>query len=121
MWWAFNESSSLSTIDVDSQRQIRCYDGYNISHTPLAEGTSSGIYTKCMQVGSGWGEGNKQASFSIQGKYDPQSRGKVTAGVDVTIYSSERVAYFPNGTLPSWLPSVCLSNSTRLNSTNCDW
>lgn len=121
MWYNFNNSANLVNIEVDAKRHIRCYKEYDLWYTPLAEGSSSGTYTKCMQVGNGWGEGNKQAYFGVQGKYDPEERDKVTPGVDVTIYSSEKVAYFPNGTLPSWLPEVCLSNSTRLNSTNCDW
>lgn len=121
MWYNFNDSSKLSTIDVDAHRQIRCYKDYDLAYTPFNPHTSSGVYTKCMQVGSGWGELNKKASFGVFGKYDESDEQKVTPGVNVTIYSSEKVAYLPNGTLPSWLPPVCLSNSTKLNSTHCDW
>lgn len=121
MWYNFNSSSDLYTVQIDANRQIRCYNWYDLWYTPLNEGTSTGNYTKCMQVGSGWGPENKRAYFGVEGKYDENVRGKVTPGVDVNIYSSGKVTYFPNGTMPSWLPEGCLQNSTQLNQTQCDW
>lgn len=121
MWYNFNDSDKLFTVDVDYYRQIRCYKDYDLRYTPLNANTSFGTYTKCIQVGNGWGDANKWAQFQVMGKYDENQRDRVTPGVDVTIYSSEKAVYFQDGTLPSWLPEVCLTNSTRLNQTNCDW
>lgn len=121
MWYNFNDSSNLLVVDVDAGRQIRCYMEYDLSNTPLNPDTTLGTYTKCMRVGGGWNETNRMAKFNIEGKYDADDRDRQTPGIDVTIYSSDRVAYFPNGVIPSWLPQACLSNGTRLNTTFCDW
>lgn len=121
MWYNFNDSSNLFTVNVDANRQIRCYKDYDLWYTPRFVGTSSGSYTKCMQVGSGWGDKNKVAFFDTYGKYDEEWVDNLSPGLDVTIYASEKVAYLPNGTIPSWMPNACLTNSTALNSTNCDW
>ena len=107
-------------VNVDAQRQIRCYSWYNLFWTPLAIGSSSGNYTKCIRTGSGWGDANKKASFSVSGAYDAVTQ-KQGPGVSVEIYSSDRAVFFPNGTLPSNVPAACLTKGSVLNRTVCNW
>ena len=121
IWLGFNDTINTWTVDVDAQRQIRCYGAYDLSLTPIAPFTSSGNYTKCIRTGSGWSENNKQATFSVEGMVDTSRRNNTGPSVDVQIYSSDKAAFLPNGTLPEWLPEACLTNSTALNRTNCDW
>lgn len=107
-------------IDVDANRQIRCYIAYNLWNAPMTEGIQAGNYTKCVRTGSGWSNENYKASFSVPGAFSTASK-RQQPGVSVDIYSSDRAVFFPNGTLPSWLPSACLSRAGLVNRTNCDW
>ncbi|KAK3701430.1 hypothetical protein LTR37_015528 [Vermiconidia calcicola] len=119
MWNDLNDQYHW-VVEVDANRQIRCYSYYNLVWTPLAEGTSSGNYTKCIRVGQGWSTTNKQATFYAAETYNFATQ-KEEPGIDITVYSSDRAVFFPNGTLPSWVPPACLSNRPVLNNTICDW
>ena len=117
--WADNYGFEW-TIDVANNKQVRCYPWYNLEWTPLSEFTSSGNYTKCIQTGSGWNPNNKRARFYTEKLYNPDTQ-RLDPGVDITVYSSHRAAFFPNGTLPTWLPAGCLTDGPVLNKTICNW
>ena len=99
--------------------------------TPMTNITTSldvmGVYTKCIRVGSGWNILNKKASFYVPKAYDASSRtGKQaqadSLGVEVTIYSTDKAVFLPNGTLPSWMPKTCWSTAGNLTNPNiCNW
>lgn len=120
-WVDWNDYNHYS-IDVDADRQIRCYIWYNLFNAQLTEGVSdtTANYTKCIRTGSGWSDVNKKTHFSVPGAFDTVSK---TQGPDVNvdIYSSDRAVFLPNGTLPSWLPSQCLARNGAINKTTCDW
>ena len=118
MYVDYNNRNSWN-VDIDKDRQLRCYANYNLFWTPIGESTSSGWYTKCIQTGSGWSRANKKASFSVQGAYDVNQKA-LGPGVDVTVYSSDRAVFFPNGNYPSWA-KPCVVPGYRLNQTVCDW
>lgn len=115
--WISFDNSSVTVIEVAPDQQIRCYDSYNLDSF---DGTSSGNYTKCIQVGKGWGPANKMANFSVAGTYDYATK-SVRPHTQVNIYSSEKAAFLKNGIVPEWLPSECLQNGTVSASTNCDY
>lgn len=118
-WFDYDNRYSW-TMDVDAHRQVRCYAYYDLYYAPLAEGTATGNYTKCIRIGSGWSPLNKQATFYAPGVYDEDTQ-KLGANISVNVYSSDLATYLPNGTLPSWLPAACLSTGNVLNKTICDW
>ena len=112
-WVDYNNAGHYS-INVDAERQIRCYVQYNLWYAQLTEGISDPTlnYTKCIRTGAGWSDVNKKTNFFVPGK---------GSGVTVDIYSSDRAVFLPNGTLPSWLPNACLARGGALNRTTCDW
>ena len=120
--WVDYDNQYHYSIDVDAQRKIRCYIWYNLWNAQMTEGVSSTTsnYTKCIRTGSGWSDVNKQTNFFVPGAYDTISK-KQGPSVAVDIYASDRAVFLPNGTLPSWLPKVCLARGGALNRTTCDW
>ncbi len=120
MMWNDYNSTWGRAIDVDANRQIRCYDNYNLVNSPLVYSTSHGSYTKCIRVGSGWSQENKKVKFQTEQVWNPDTS-NMDSGVDITVYTSDKAAFFPNGVLPSWLPSACLTDGPVLNRTMCPW
>jgi len=114
-----NDTASWTTV-VDSDRQIRCYSDYDLGLSPLWPNVTTGIYTKCVRTGSGWSTDNKRLGFTISGVQD-YNTDTVAPDVEVSIFSSDRAQFFANGTLPSWLPSVCLDAGDVPSSVDCDW
>ena len=73
-----------------------------------------GAYIKCIRIGSGWSDYNKAVGFYVPQEYDALSETSKdeqsqALGVRVSVYSSDRAVFFPNGTLPSWLSEACLT------------
>ena len=110
-----------STINIDDNRQVRCYYGYNLWNTQFAEGTEdvSQRYARCIRTGSGWSGANKKTNFAAPGVYKAATK-RQGPGVTVEIWSSDRAVFLPNNTLPTWFPESCL-NPKKLNGTTCDW
>ena len=119
MWGDFGHQYHW-TIDVDANRQIRCYKGYNLWYTPIQHGTSHGVYLKCIRIGSGWSDTNKRATFSAAGAYDPVT-GKRGPDVNVNIFASDRAVFFPDGKMPDSVPPACFNDGPVLNKTICNW
>lgn len=59
--------SDVSILEVSETKQIRCYEGYEISLTPVAIGNVSDSFTKSIRVGQGWSESNRQTGFYVKG------------------------------------------------------
>lgn len=110
--WGGPEDRGRKTLNIDADRQIRCYENYDLSSTPFAPYYSHDYYTKCIRLGTGWSRKNKKASFVVPGIYNTT--------IKVEAYSSDRAVFFHNNKLPSWLPAECLEDSTSSHS-GCDW
>lgn len=108
------------TVDVDSDRQIRCYDQYDLSLSPLALNMTKGVYMKCVRTGSGWTTDNKQVGFTMRGVQDYRTN-STAPDVEVTVFSSDRAQFFKDGELPSWFPAACLQPGQVASSLACDW
>ena len=99
--WNDITNTSRWVVDVDANRQLRCYDWYDLYWSPLVEGEvthAASNYTKCIRTGSGWNETNKHAGFFVEGAYNPRMN-KSGPGVSVDVYSSDRAVFLPNGKL----------------------
>lgn len=118
-WPAVRDPTKVWTTQVEANRAIRCYTGFGLYH----EGKRGPIGTKCMQLGTGWSPLNKRVDFSLSAVHEPIS-GDRLSGLDISVYSSDRVAYFLGEDLPSWLPNACLSGKANGNvpdGTDCNW
>lgn len=127
----FNNSNHWWTT-VGSEQYLRCYSSYNMSNVPLCWtnadvcSVKQGNYTRCIQTGTGWNEtSNKNASFTITPPYNQDydtTNGTFGPSLDVKIYSSAKVAFLPDGTLPTEFSEECLPrNGSVASGTNCDW
>ncbi|KAK8213604.1 hypothetical protein M8818_002908 [Zalaria obscura] len=117
--WLGSPWHDLNVTVVDSDRSIRCYEGYDISNTPRQEDTATGNYTKCIRTGTGWNQANKQAGFTVSGPINAANQ--TDPGVAVDLYFSDAAAFFPPGSPPAWLNEGCLINGTVAQGLACDW
>jgi len=108
------------SIDVGADRQVRCYARYMMSNTIVAYGSNMDNYTKCTRVGKGWNPLNQNASFSVKGQYI-QDTTKLSLGVDIDVFASDRAVLLANGTAPAWLEAQCLQPGSKAATLQCDW
>lgn len=119
MHLAHDENSIITSI-IDDNRSVRCFDQYDLSITPLNQGSAQGTYTKCIRIGKGWSHDNKEASFIIVGERN-YTTNLTSPGVNVSITSSDKAQFFENGEIPSWLPTECLQAGPVPSTVDCDW
>jgi hypothetical protein len=119
MWNNYN-SAGQRTIVVDSHRQVRCYDNYDLAYAAFGFNSAKGKYTRCIRTGPGWNAQNRHVRFYTEkpwnwdlGRWDP--------GVNIDFYSSDKAVFFPNGQIPSWIPPACLNGGPLMNNTICPW
>lgn len=119
-WHAdFNNTASSVTV-VDDNRSIRCYQGYDLSMSPLSAPLISGVYTKCIRTGNGWSPTNKEVGFTISGERD-YTTDIVSPDVRFSMFTSDKAQFFESNTIPSWLPPECLQEGPVPSSVECDW
>ncbi|KAK5174658.1 uncharacterized protein LTR77_001740 [Saxophila tyrrhenica] len=118
--WADYNFTDHWVLEVDANRQVRCYDNYDLRFTALSTSSWTGKYTRCIRTGSGWSSENKKAQFFTDQIYN-NATGNTDPGVDITVYTSDKAAYFKDGKRPSWIPAPCLSVGRLLNNTICPW
>lgn len=117
--------SSKWTIDVDSQRQVRCYSLYALNDysTQATDGpavvAAGNNYTKCIQLGTGWGPNTKHANFTVETPYNIADQ-KPGPNISIDVYSSDKAKYLLNGVLPAGIDTKCLAPGESI-SPNCDW
>ena len=118
------DGSATWTTKIDDKRSIRCFRDYDLLNAPFHEindeAVSSGNFTKCVRVGSGWSESNKKVNFTIAGEYD-NSTNTPGPAVRFSIYSSDKAQFFVGNKLPSWLPPECLKRGQVPPTAYCDW
>jgi hypothetical protein len=119
------DGSSTWTSKISDDRSIRCYRDYDLLYAPFHEenlnAMSSGNFTKCVRVGSGWSELNRYTNFTIAGEHD-NTTNVTTPSVKFSIFSSDKAQFFANNILPSWLPLECLQRGDVPSTTvYCDW
>lgn len=124
MHWESNVSRAW-TSKIDDSRSVRCFSHYDLLYAPFYESlgatwTSSGNFTKCVKVGSGWNELNKELNFTIVGEHN-YTTNVTSPGVEFSIYSSDQAQFFENGTYLSWLPSDCLQAGQVPTTAECNW
>lgn len=122
-WAYFHEKSDVKplpwTINVDDNRQVRCYFGIYCTEDDVC-------FTKCIQKGSGWGGLNKRANFFVPKAYDSEQEvSKQTQikalGVQVDIYASDHVGWLKINEFPPWLPQHCLNAGDVTRPNTCNW
>ena len=124
MYWETNVSTAW-TSKIDDEHSVHCFNNYDLLSAPFYEflgatGSPSGSFTKCVKVGSGWNEQNKEFRFSIVGEHN-YTTNVTSPGVEFLVYSSDQAQFFENGTYPPWLPSDCLRAGQVPTSIECDW
>lgn len=101
------------------RRWIKCDGSYNLKDLAGSPETN---YTRCIQVGEGWGAHTMTARLNLA--TDDIGVSDNVTDIVVNVHASEQAAFLPNGTLP-WLPSACLDHNTNVNDTgqssDCDW
>ena len=125
LWAGGTDLSSPWNIDVDHDRQIRCYANYSLDcplcfSYPLWKDYPLGHYTKCIQIGTGWGSTTANTTFSIPRGGGANKNDSTLTDISVNIYSSDRAVFIPNGALP-WLPAQCLQSGAANRNLSCDW
>jgi hypothetical protein len=120
MYNDFNSSFS-TVVHVDANRQVRCYQYYQLKFSPFINPPGHGYYTKCIRTGSGWSSLNKHSRFYTEQVYNQDHPRDPDPGVNIDVYTSDKAAFFEKGALPAWLPPACLKNGPLLNSTVCPW
>jgi hypothetical protein len=120
-----SNSSTAWTSNIDDERSVRCFSNYDLLDAPFDVflGTTwilSGNFTKCVKVGSGWSEQNKELNFAIVGEHN-YTTNVTSPGVEFSIYSSDQAQFFENGIYPAWLPSGCLQAGQVPAAVECDW
>jgi hypothetical protein len=124
MHWE-NNISRAWTSKIDSSRSVRCFSYYDLFYAPFYEtleatSTSSGNFTKCVKVGSGWNKRNKELNFTIVGEHN-YTTNLTSPGVEFSIYSSDRAQFFEDGKYPFWLPADCLQAGQVPTTVECNW
>jgi hypothetical protein len=124
MHWENNVSRAW-TSKIDNSRSVRCFSYYNLLYAPFYETlgatwTSSGNFTKCVKVGSGWNKRNKELNFTIVGEHN-YTTNVTSPGVEFSIYSSDRAQFFEDGEYPFWLPPDCLQAGQVPTTVICNW
>jgi hypothetical protein len=116
------DESNTTIITVDDERSVHCYADYDLSGSRMYPDTTiAPMYTKCVQVGSGWSEFNKQTWFTVLGEWNYTTQ-STSQSVDVVIRSSEKAQLFEDNRFPSWFPPDCVDPSQNLSQTaECDW
>lgn len=135
-WAEYDQNSSWTTI-VDDERSIRCYPGYNLtvarffdfSYALTCIGECSyqgveplsGIYTRCIPIGRGWGFGYKTTGFSFAGNWHRKAN-TFAPNVSAIVHASDKAAFLPDGEIPKELEPDCLVKNARIPSgMQCDW
>jgi hypothetical protein len=120
---ALKSEDLMWTTTVDSDRSLHCYKSYGSGGYEYSQdGWSPAFnYTKCMQVGWGWGRNTKYSNFTIVDSLNPDNISVVGNNVTMDIYTSDKIALLPNGTLPGGFNPECLSNGTVPPGIACDW
>lgn len=125
--WSGYDGLSSWTINLSQDKHVRCYALYNFSNSPICwqracnRSTPIGNYTRCISIGAGWNDEYKSASFNMAGYY--REEGVLSPNINVTIHSSPRAAFLPNGDLSSDLlqagfTSDCLGERPPAT---CNW
>ncbi|KAF2167799.1 hypothetical protein M409DRAFT_53763 [Zasmidium cellare ATCC 36951] len=123
--WLDFDNQNHWTLDVDTDRGVRCYEGYNLSNSPLCWGECGyddmepvfGIYTKCIPVGVGWRNGFKTRKFTIDRQwykneyYSPE--------VEVTVIATGKAGYVGSDGRAPVLPDRCFDRNAYPST--CDW
>lgn len=136
-FWTDNTGSLSWTTTIDENRRLQCFARYSYGYygsNSFSDGGNS--YTKCIQDGSGWGGNTQYANFTIDGAYDLDTN-TIGPGITFEIFSSDRVAFLANGTLPTGMSEKCLFggsdytwenftlptyvNGSVPKDTTCDW
>jgi hypothetical protein len=115
-----HDESLVWTSKIDDHRNVTCFRQYDLSNTPLYVGSSPGIYTKCIRIGSGWSHNNKRAAFTIAGEHN-YTTNRTSPDVEISITSSDKAQFFENGEYPDWLPTACLRDGPVPSTIDCDW
>ena len=116
------ENYVVWTTTVDENRQIRCYpywalqNAYTSSSYPIPLNN----YTRCTQIGSGWGPNTKSEHYQVAHP-SPSTNGTSSLSAEIWIYSADKTAFLPNGMLPSGVDAECLRNGTVPSEVGCDW
>lgn len=108
------------TSTIDASRSIRCYNNYTFDAIGSNLNLSTGTYTRCVRMGDGWSVGNKLVAFSMHG-IPNNATSNLTPEVAVNVFTSDKVQFFRDGKMPSWLPPACLKAGKVSSSIDCDW
>ena len=116
--WYSNEVNrrAITTAKLDDNRSIRCYQKYQFTITYRPAHNHDLFYTKCIQVGRGWGNDTNAAMFSINATSEAASENQT---ITARIFSSDRVAYLAHGRLPAAVPKACISNGQVPHGVDC--
>lgn len=112
-WSDVTGNGSWTTI-IDSGRALQCFDNYYFGEYQDTE------YTKCIQDGGGWGPHTLYANFTVAGTYDIQDA-TIEPSVQYEVFSSDRVAFLANGSMPSGVSQDCITAGQVPEGTECDW
>ncbi|MCJ1405875.1 hypothetical protein MMC11_009105 [Xylographa trunciseda] len=102
--------SNVDVYDVDSTRQIRCYESWSLAFTGKN-------YTKCSRVGEGWNPASEGTEFFLGNSF-----GNPTSAV---MYSSDKSFFFTSdwnsasAYNPANFATSCFGNGTA--DPDCDW
>ncbi|PIA97631.1 hypothetical protein CB0940_05992 [Cercospora beticola] len=105
------------TTTVDENRQQ--YENLDWESVPVYNN-----YTRCIQVGSGWGPNTKNESFTIEHPLMSANSTNDGPEAEIRVYSSDRTAFLSNGTLPSGMDPDCLRpfiDEPVPLGVECDW
>ncbi|KJY02444.1 hypothetical protein TI39_contig51g00013 [Zymoseptoria brevis] len=107
--WYTNGSRrhNITTAVLDSRRSIKCYHMYQIEITYRRPHETDIFYTKCIQLGDGWSNHTNSARLSINAT---GSSAAAPRTITAKIFSSDYVAYVPQGELPPGIPTACIAN-----------
>ncbi|GIZ37826.1 hypothetical protein CKM354_000125900 [Cercospora kikuchii] len=121
------------TTTVDENRQVRCYPVWAMQNSYWNQQYENldwesvpvyNNYTRCIQVGSGWGPNTKNESFTIEHPLMSANSTNDGPEAEIRVYSSDRTAFLPNGTLPSGMDPDCLRpfiDEPVPFGVECDW
>ncbi|KAK4495614.1 hypothetical protein PRZ48_012882 [Zasmidium cellare] len=123
--WLDFDNQKHWTSKIDTDRWVRCYEAYNLSNSPLCWGECgyedmepvSGIYTKCIPLGTGWNNGFKARNFTIDRQWYENER--YYPEVEVTILATGKAGYVASDGRSPILPERCFDRNADLSS--CDW
>ncbi|PPJ58565.1 hypothetical protein CBER1_06690 [Cercospora berteroae] len=118
---------------VGEGRKVRCYPVWAMQNSYWNQQYDNldwesvpvyNNYTRCIQIGSGWGPNTKNESFTIEHPLMSANSTNDGPEAEIRAYSSDRTAFLPNGTLPSGMNPDCLRpfvNEPVPSGVECDW